>query len=137
MAAALAAAAGEAARASEAPAEGGPPDSQPAARDEPVDAGPLDKFSSDGVFGDFRQQGFFLIRRGKRLSALSSICTHKGCKVRLAEDQSFYCKCHDSEFDRDGKVIEGPAKRNLPWLAVKLDDRRHVLVDPSQQVENK
>ena len=102
---------------------------------EPVDAGPIGNFSSQGAYADFRQQGFFVIRRDKKVFALSAVCTHKGCKVRVEEDQSFYCKCHGSTFDRDGRVTEGPATRNLPRLAVKLDEREHVLVDPAQKIE--
>lgn len=123
-----------------APCAGGepapPPGATPAPDAEPIDAGPMSGFSSDGVDARYREQGFFVIRRNKQVFALSSICTHKGCKVRVANDQSFYCKCHGSEFDRDGRVTQGPAKRNLPRLAVRLDERRHLMVDPSQPIEN-
>ena len=136
VASALAAAAAKGAAEPVIPAKGETQQSQPAPP-EPLVAGDLEKFSADGVYADFRQQGFFVVRRGKRIIALSSVCTHKGCKVRVAEDESFFCKCHGSTFDRDGKVTKGPARRNLPRLAVRLDEQRQVLVDPSQQIENK
>jgi Rieske Fe-S protein len=94
-----------------------------------VDAGALAQFSTDQVYDGFRQQGFFVIRRDGKLFALSSICTHKGCKVRVADDQTFFCKCHGSTFDRDGKVTKKPATRDLPRLAVVTDERHHVLVN--------
>lgn len=96
-----------------------------------IDAGPVGDFASDRVYDNFREQGFFVIRRDKQVFVLSSICTHKGCKVRAQSDQSFLCKCHKSRFAPDGKVLNGPATRDLPRLAVALDDRKHILVNPA------
>jgi len=70
----------------------------------------------------------FVVRREKKVFALSSVCTHKGCKVRAQDDGSYHCKCHGSTFDREGKVTKRPAKRDLPRLGVALDERSHVLV---------
>jgi ubiquinol-cytochrome c reductase iron-sulfur subunit len=56
----------------------------------------------------------------------SIICTHLGCPVKLYEQQThhLFCPCHQSTFDAaDGaKVLFGPAARNLPQLAIALDD---------------
>lgn len=93
-----------------------------------IDAGPIDDFKSDEVYANLRDQGVFVIRREEKLFAISSVCTHKGCKVRVAEDKSFYCKCHGSTFNRDGKVTKGPATRDLPRLSVAQDDHGHLLV---------
>ena len=93
-----------------------------------IDVGALDAFEQDKVYDEHREQGFFMIRRGDEVFALSSICTHKGCKVRAQEDQSFLCKCHKSRFDPEGKVLNGPAMRDLPRLSVKLSEQDHVLV---------
>ena len=100
-----------------------------------VDAGPLADFASDGVYDGFREDGFFVIRRNKKIFALSSICTHKGCKVRAQPDQSFLCKCHGSKFSPDGSVLNGPATRDLPRVAVATDQRMHVLVNPKMRIE--
>ena len=41
-------------------------------------------------------------------------CTHMGCKASWNEsEQSFYCPCHGSKFDKNGKVITGPATKDL------------------------
>ena len=93
-----------------------------------VDAGTVSGFAEDGVYDGFREQGVFIIRRDKKVFALSSICTHKGCKVRAQEDGSFLCRCHRSTFDRDGRVTKGPATRDLPRLPVATDERNHLLV---------
>ncbi len=95
---------------------------------EVIDIGSLDQFEQDKVYDDHRDQGFFIIRRANEVFALSSICTHKGCKVRAQDDQSFLCKCHKSVFNPNGKVLNGPATADLPRLKVKLSAERHVLV---------
>ncbi|HEY8668385.1 MAG TPA: Rieske 2Fe-2S domain-containing protein [Tepidisphaeraceae bacterium] len=109
------------------------PANQPSKPAGAVDAGAVGEFKADDVYDNFREQGFFVVRRDKQMFALSSICTHKGCKVRVRDDLSFFCKCHGSTFDKEGHVTKGPAKRDLPRLAVATDDREHVLVDPAQE----
>jgi rieske iron-sulfur protein len=66
--------------------------------------------------------------------AYTSICTHTGCEVDdwLADAQRMACSCHFSEFDpRDGgKVIDGPAPRELPSLPLKIVDGKLVVAKP-------
>ncbi len=64
-----------------------------------INAGPVNSYAADGVYPRFRNQGFFLIRKGERLFALSAICTHKRCKLDAEPDRSFSCPCHGSTFD--------------------------------------
>ena len=45
--------------------------------------------------------------------AISLTCTHQGCTVELATDGNFHCPCHGTVYDRKGKILTGPAKRNL------------------------
>ena len=93
-----------------------------------VNAGPIRNFAADGVYDNFRDQGFFVVRQGDKLFALSSICTHKFCKLRAETDHSFYCKCHGSTFDPTGKVTMGPAKRDLPIYAATVDEQGQLQV---------
>ena len=92
------------------------------------DAGPVTSFKEDDVYTEHRDDGFFVVRRDKQLYALSSICTHKGCKVRVADDLSFFCKCHKSTFDKEGRVTKGPATSDLPRLPVATDAQGHLHV---------
>lgn len=98
-------------------------------RERTVDAGPIDDYAADGVYSGFRDEGFFIVREGEKLFALSSICTHRACKVNPTAGRSFYCKCHGSTFDPEGKVTKGPARRNLPILAARTNDLGHLLVE--------
>lgn len=93
-----------------------------------VNAGPVGQYAADGVYNDFRDRGFFLIRKDGKLLAISAICTHKKCKLTAESDRSFYCKCHGSTFDPAGHVTAGPAKRDLPVLALATDANGQVLV---------
>ena len=52
--------------------------------------------------------------------AHSRICTHEGCDTNVANNR-FECQCHGSIFATDGSVIQGPANRPLPQLAVAFD----------------
>ncbi len=110
-------------------AQTSPPSSQTSTPPGAIDAGLISEFKSDDVYADLRDQGVFIIRRDEKLFAISSVCTHKGCKVRVASDQSFYCKCHGSTFDRDGHVTKGPATRDLPRLPVATNEQDHLLIN--------
>jgi Rieske Fe-S protein len=95
-----------------------------------IDAGPLSKYSADGLYDGFHDLGFFVIRNGDKLIALSSYCTHRKCKLTAERDHTFYCECHGSTFDPAGKVTQGPATRNLPILPT-ISDKGHLFVKMS------
>ncbi|MGE0528695.1 MAG: FAD-dependent oxidoreductase [Bdellovibrionales bacterium] len=49
-----------------------------------------------------------------KLHAISAVCTHMKCIVRFnPAEKTWDCPCHASRFTVDGKVIEGPAIRDL------------------------
>jgi ubiquinol-cytochrome c reductase iron-sulfur subunit len=48
---------------------------------------------------------------------VEAVCTHAGCLPALGQGTGmggWLCPCHGSEFDLSGRVIQGPAARNLP-----------------------
>ncbi|MGD0140582.1 MAG: Rieske (2Fe-2S) protein [Tepidisphaeraceae bacterium] len=94
-----------------------------------IDAGPASDFAADGVYSQFRQQGFFVVRNGNDLFAISSICTHRRCKVAAQPDRSFHCPCHGSSFDPNGKVTHGPAIYDLPRLPTVVNAGGHLVVE--------
>jgi Rieske Fe-S protein len=65
----------------------------------------------------------WLVRRGDAVSAWSVTCPHLGCSVdRSASGPGFYCPCHDSSFDPEGKRLTGPSPRDLDTLETKVED---------------
>ena len=53
-----------------------------------------------------------------RLHERSAVCNHLGCIVHWnAAETSWDCPCHGSRFDKLGKVINGPANRDLDPVA--------------------
>jgi Rieske Fe-S protein len=93
-----------------------------------INAGPVADYAADGVHDRFRNLGFFIVRRRESLIVLSSVCTHRKCKLEAEADRSFYCPCHGSTFDPTGHVMRGPAIRNLPVLPSFVDERGQLLV---------
>ena len=103
--------------------------STPARSSRAVDAGPADKYTAEGVYENFKGQGFYLVRRGGHLTALASVCTHRVCDLAVEPDHSFYCDCHGSTFAADGRVTHGPAVRDLPTFPIHTDARGHLMVN--------
>lgn len=53
--------------------------------------------------------------------ALYMQCTHQGCEVNAYATQ-LVCPCHGSEFTNTGKVLQGPAEKDLHEFAVTTDN---------------
>jgi len=48
------------------------------------------------------------------MHTVSATCTHLGCLVSFnAAERSWDCPCHGSRFDVDGRVLQGPAIKDL------------------------
>jgi isorenieratene synthase len=69
--------------------------------------------------GDYYGAGdaVFAVTPGKS-EAISLTCTHQGCTVQKQTDGKFLCPCHGALYDTEGKVVSGPAKRNLPRFQI-------------------
>ena len=85
---------------------------------------------------DYRKLGaFYLAADDKGIFALTAICTHRGCLVLSEGPSGFGCPCHDSAYDFQGLVTEGPAKLPLRHLQVtELAPRGPLQVDISSTV---
>lgn len=53
---------------------------------------------------------------------LSRVCTHQGCTTNWQSgSKKFHCNCHGSEFDQNGKVLQGPATTSLDEFTTVYD----------------
>ena len=60
----------------------------------------------------YKEARVAIIREGDVIYALNLVCTHLGCTVNVTPTE-LICPCHGSSFDRQGKVLKGPADRSL------------------------
>jgi Rieske Fe-S protein len=58
--------------------------------------------------------------------ALNITCTHKKCEVEF-DGTKFECPCHGSEFSKTGKVLNGPAKKNLISYKTEYNSEENTL----------
>ncbi|MFB2921366.1 FAD-dependent oxidoreductase [Aerosakkonema funiforme] len=70
----------------------------------------------------------FVAKSGET-EAISLTCTHQGCTVQKQANGEFHCPCHGAVFDADGKVVKGPAQRDLPRYKIvqRQGDRSQLL----------
>jgi cytochrome b6-f complex iron-sulfur subunit len=79
-----------------------------------------------------KQLAYLVIGEGPKLAeyALRSVCPHLGCAVNWSmEKKQFICPCHGSQFDNQGLVTKGPAKKSLSLLTVVVKQDQVRLVD--------
>jgi menaquinol-cytochrome c reductase iron-sulfur subunit len=66
---------------------------------------------------------YVLTEDGRRYVAMSNTCTHLGCRVRwIADQDQFFCPCHNAAFDKEGLVVSGPPPSPLDRYEVKVED---------------
>lgn len=66
---------------------------------------------------------YILSTDGRTYIAMSNICTHLGCHIRwIAEQNLFFCPCHNGQFDISGNVIGGPPPKPLNRYDVKVEN---------------
>jgi menaquinol-cytochrome c reductase iron-sulfur subunit len=78
---------------------------------------------ADGYAQVVDRQVVFLVKTGDtEVTALSSTCTHLGCRVSWdAGAGDLKCPCHGGVFDRTGKVVSGPPPTPLARITTKVD----------------
>ena len=53
-------------------------------------------------------------------------CTHRGCELNVGGG-IYTCPCHGSEFSTSGKVLEGPAEKDLTTYKTETD-HEHIYI---------
>jgi Rieske Fe-S protein len=76
----------------------------------------------DGYTQTIERQVVFLVKSGDGVKALSSTCTHLGCRVSWdADAKQLKCPCHGGVYDRTGAVVSGPPPAPLATLMTRVD----------------
>ena len=59
--------------------------------------------------------GVFLVSRtaDTAFTAIDAVCSHQSCTVTNADGEIYVCPCHGSRYDRNGRVVQGPATASL------------------------
>lgn len=64
----------------------------------------------------------YLVRQGDTVRAMSSTCTHLGCRTSYDKaSKHIVCPCHGGVYDLEGNVISGPPPAPLPPVPTKID----------------
>jgi Rieske Fe-S protein len=88
----------------------------------------------DGEFTDVPGHVIVLVRTGKDISALTTKCTHQGCKIPpTAGAKILTCPCHGAQFNLDGTVAKAPARTPLVAYAIRVSDAGVIEIDPGQK----
>ena len=71
-----------------------------------------------------------IINQNGFIVAFSLTCTHLGCTIEENKESGtgFTCPCHGSAFDKNGKMLKGPAQEPLKSLRVEITDDNKVMV---------
>ena len=71
---------------------------------------------------------FIIVSQNNTAKVYSAHCTHLGCRIDKVERERFVCPCHGSEYDLNGKVLKGPAFRNLDEFPASISDDGNSIV---------
>jgi cytochrome b6-f complex iron-sulfur subunit len=111
--------------------------------------GTADQFGEGAKF--LEDKKVFIFRERNTFYAISAICTHLGCTVKMQrlnqpkkvqirgreveETAEFHCPCHGSKYYGDGTNYAGPAPRPLAYHKVEISpDDGQLIIDMSQNV---
>ena len=83
-----------------------------------------DEFSNPITFFD----EIICIRTSQELKIYSSKCTHLGCRINKTDKGVLVCPCHGSSFNLEGKVLSGPATKNLTALNFVHDKKNSEII---------
>jgi menaquinol-cytochrome c reductase iron-sulfur subunit len=74
--------------------------------------------TSTGVVGAV----WLLKQKNGQIAALSSVCPHSGCSIKLETKATYSCPCHDSSFSFEGAPLTGPSPRPMDPLTLEVHE---------------
>jgi len=84
-----------------------------------------------------RRGRFWLLNNEDGVVAITNTCSHLDCLFDWDPATSnFVCPCHGSRFDRHGRVLNGPATRDLDRFPLQLINPDGEIVGATEEYEN-
>jgi Rieske Fe-S protein len=74
--------------------------------------------TSTGVVGAV----WLLKKKDGQIAALSTVCPHSGCSIKLETKDTYSCPCHDSAFSFEGSPLTGPSPRPMDPLTLEVHE---------------
>ena len=59
------------------------------------------------------------------------LCTHLGC-IPTREADGWLCPCHGSVYDNSGRILKGPAPRNLDLPPYEINGDKTLLIGKAE-----
>jgi len=82
-----------------------------------------------------RKNKVVLLRDKDGFWAITAVCTHLGCQPAFLQEQGiFVCPCHGSRFDAEGRVLAGPATKDMDLAALRIDGQGNLVAYPKEKV---
>jgi len=97
-----------------------------------VSLGSVNKFSEGANVLSLER--ILLLKDKEGFAAMQLVCTHQSCALQ-ATPNGFSCPCHGAQFSESGKVLRGPANKDLPWFALEIVEGE-LIVDLSKEVSS-
>ena len=92
--------------------------------------GSAEDFPAGSVTLNKEQKVFTVRAKEGYFYTISAVCTHLGCITNWKPEEGLIaCPCHGSKFNREGKVMEGPAPLPLPRYSMTMDEQGQLIVD--------
>ena len=72
-------------------------------------------------------------QKEEEILVLNAKCTHLGCIPNPNQGHygGWFCGCHNSCYDKMGRIMSGPAPANLRWLDHSVIDNNIVVIEDS------
>lgn len=68
---------------------------------------------------------FIVSKNQDNIEIFPNKCTHLGCKIINYDGENLVCPCHGSKFSPTGKVINGPAIKDLKKINYRVDNSQN------------
>jgi nitrite reductase/ring-hydroxylating ferredoxin subunit len=88
----------------------------------------LEEVGGSAIVSIKKKKILFIRTSEDEITALKPECTHQKCAVQYKKKWGqIRCTCHASKFSTSGKVLKGPADKDLRTYPTKIEDGKLVV----------